>query len=338
MTIISGDTKYQEVAYEKEEYFEDDILKNNKMVFGSKSILIESKKKIGTQSLGGTIPDAFLFDFSDIKNPTFYIVEIELKTHDFFNHIFPQITKFFAFFKNINMKLELIEKIYTIFSSDENLKKELRKYIGEKDIHKYLTDIIENSQNILLIIDGEREELPEIMETYTDTWGKMVKLLYITKFKNSINETLFSIYPEFENIEYIPAVDLRKREGTIYTEDYHLEDINANIKEIYYSLKKRFLEQNEKLVFNPQKYYISIINKKNVIYIEFRKKKIRLIIMLPYEEIMQKANTCNVTKLSQGVQDFYNGPCAAVELDSMKKIDEIIEIAKPLIFNIEDNS
>jgi hypothetical protein len=59
--------------------------------------------------------------------------------------------------------------------------------------------------------------------------------------------------------------------------------------------------------------------------------------MLPYEEIIKKAKSCNVTKLSQGVQNFYNGPCAGVELDNMKKIDEIIEIAKPLI-NKEDIS
>jgi hypothetical protein len=47
------------------------------------------KKKIDNNSFGGVIPDGFLFDFLDKKNPEFYHVEVELAKHSFFGHIFP---------------------------------------------------------------------------------------------------------------------------------------------------------------------------------------------------------------------------------------------------------
>jgi hypothetical protein len=74
------------------------LFANSKSLFGQSSILIEAKKKIDNKALGGTIPDAFLFDLKDPDNPEFYLVEVELAKHSFYNHIFPQITKFFAFF------------------------------------------------------------------------------------------------------------------------------------------------------------------------------------------------------------------------------------------------
>jgi uncharacterized membrane protein len=79
-----------------------------------------------------------------------------LASHDFFRHIFPQITKFFAFFKNRKSQSELIKKIYSEIDNNVALKKQFKKYLGEKEIFKFVNDTIENSQNILIIIDGEK--------------------------------------------------------------------------------------------------------------------------------------------------------------------------------------
>ncbi len=45
--------------------------------------------------------------------------------------------------------------------------------------------------------------------------------------------------------------------------------------------------------------------------------------MLPEKDIRQCITHHPVKALSQPVQDFYNGPCAAVDVDSMANIDEI---------------
>ncbi|MDA3780926.1 MAG: hypothetical protein PF487_12015, partial [Bacteroidales bacterium] len=98
--IYQNGIRYYEKQYKLESDFEKLVVDNSKTFFGQDTIFIDSKKKIDNTSFGGVIPDGFLFDFSEKNNPEFYLIEVELSKHSFFNHIFPQITKFFAFFKN----------------------------------------------------------------------------------------------------------------------------------------------------------------------------------------------------------------------------------------------
>jgi len=182
--MFQNNRKFLEYKYPLEEELERDILSNSKLFFGDNTIFIEAKRKLETKTMGGTIPDGFLFDLSDIDNPEFYIVEIEISSHDFYKHIFPQITKFFAFFKNNKSQSDLVEKIFSIVNSNVELKSEFKNYLIHREIYKFIKDVIENSQNILLIIDDQIDELPEIISTYTDTWGKTVKPLILRKFKN----------------------------------------------------------------------------------------------------------------------------------------------------------
>lgn len=75
------------VVYSKESDFEELVAKNAETIFGDKEIYIDVKRKINTTTLGGTIPDGFLIDLSDIENPGFYLVEVELQSHDFFGRM-----------------------------------------------------------------------------------------------------------------------------------------------------------------------------------------------------------------------------------------------------------
>jgi hypothetical protein len=78
VVLFYQNQKYYEFVYQKEEEIEADVIHNSQLFFGNKSIFIESKKKIDSKSIGATIPDGFLFDFSEPDNPEFYIVEVEL--------------------------------------------------------------------------------------------------------------------------------------------------------------------------------------------------------------------------------------------------------------------
>ena len=99
MTLLQNGIKFTEYKHTSEEDFEKEIVNNYKLFFGNDTIYIDSKRKVSAKSLGETIPDGFLFVLSDRENPDFYLVEAELESHDFYKHIFPQITKFFGFFK-----------------------------------------------------------------------------------------------------------------------------------------------------------------------------------------------------------------------------------------------
>lgn len=325
MIIFQNNKKFQEYKYNKEAELEKEIIDNSHLFFGKDTIYINTKKKIDTKALGGAIPDGLLFDFSDKEEPEFYIVEVELESHNFFNHIFPQITKFFSFFKNRKSQAELVEKTFSVINTNPELKREFKKYLGEKEIYKTIKDTIENSQNILLLIDGEKEELPEIMETYSATWGKMVKLIILKKFIQG-NEFFYTIEPEFEDIEYSYPKPADKDKQSEYSEEFHLEDINNEIKNAYIKIKEELLKINKNFVFNPQKHYISVIYNKNIAFFRFGKKKIYLVIMLPEEDVKKRIKSHSVKHLSDGVQKFYNGSCCAIIIDNKENIDEIISL------------
>lgn len=335
MILYKDKTKFTEYKYPKEKDLEEEIISNSKLYFGRDTIYIDAKRKLEAKALGGSIPDGFLFDLSDMANPNFYLVEIELATHDFYNHIFPQVTKFFAFYKNKKSQAELVEKIFSIVNTDVNLRRRFKKYLGEREIYKFIKDVIESSQNILLIMDGEKDELPEIIDTYTDTWGKLVRVLILKKFINN-NEIIYSLNPDFEQIEYAGVESIEKLDKPSeveYTEEFHLDGVNEEVKETYYKIKDKLLKINKKLVFNPQKYYVSIIHERNVAFFRFGKKKIRLVVMLPEKDVRKKIKKHNVIHLSEGIQKFYNGPCCDIEITKKKNLTEIINLLKVLVLS-----
>lgn len=332
MIIVQGEGRFTECLYAREEAFENDVVSSHRRFFGPDTILIDAKKKIGSKSLGNTIPDGFLFDMSDPTNREFYLVEVELVKHDFYQHIFPQITKFFGFFRDSHRQKALIEWLFSTINADAELKEAFKKYLGKQEIFKFLTDAIDTSQNILLVIDGSKPELPEITDTYSDTWGKMVKVITIKKFQSG-EDVLFTVDPEFEAIEYSPP-DAPDDGGEItvkYSEEFHLEGVSENVKVLYARLKERVQGIAEGVVFNPQKYYISIRGSKNLAYVEVRKKKIRLVILLPEETIRERIQKHRIRSLSESVQGFYNNPCAAVDIDDVRDLDEIVGTIQVLV-------
>ena len=324
MKLFSNNKTFHLFQFNLESDFEKEVVLNSKQFFGSNSIYIDAKRKIQTKSIGNSIPDGFLFDLSDKKNPEFYIVEVELAKHDFYSHIFPQITKFFGFYRNIKSQNELVEKIFQFISNDEDLKKEFKKFLGEREIYKFVKDTLDRSQNVLLIIDGEKRELPEIIDTYSDTWGKMLKLIQIKKFTNN-GEIIYTIHPEFENLEYAIIEDeiLDNFEEVEYNEEYHLKGCSETVRQIYNELKSDLLNSDPTLLFNPKKYYIAIKKEKNVSFFLFSNKKIRIIVMQSDELTRREIKNHTIKSLSASVQKFWNGQSCAMLVESLENLEEV---------------
>lgn len=332
MKLFLNNKVYNEIQFTLEADFEREVVANSKLFFGEGSIYIDAKKKIAAKSLGNSIPDGFLFDLADKDNPEFYLVEAELVSHDFFKHIFPQVTKFFGFFKNAKSQAELVEKIHTIITNNTELKKEFKKHLGEREVYKFIKDTVERSQNILLIIDGEKKEMPEIIETYTDTWGKMVKHILIKKFVNN-GDSIFTMHPDFENIEFADIENevLEETEDAVYNEEEHFDGVSDTVKQIYNDIKSELLKVNRNLVFNPQKYYISIRTDRNVAFFKIRRKKIALVVMNPEEDTRKVIANNFVKKLTESVQKFYNGKSCAIMIENTDNLNEVTTLLKKLI-------
>lgn len=335
MTIISNGRRFDLAKYKSEKDFEAEIVESSKVLFGKATIYIDAKKKIESKTLGATVPDGFFFDFADTTDPQFYIVEVELAKHGFYGHIFPQITKFFAFFNNTRLQKSLVDKLFSIVDTDAQLKADFKKHLGHTEVYKFLSDIVESSQNILLVADAPIVELPEIMGTYADTWGRMVRFLEIKKY-TSEEDVIYSVTPDIETLQYAegeeaPADEVGDEEVTPYTEEFHLEGVSDVVRQLYERIKQAAFGVSGSVLFNPQKYYISIKAPKNIAFLKVRKKKIRFIAMMPETRIRAIVKSHTVVPLSQAVQDFYNGPCAAVDILGDAAFGEIEELLKELV-------
>lgn len=318
--------RFIETEFKTEEEFNKIIAVNSKTLFGAETIYFDLKSKIDSKALGSSIPDGFLFDFKDKDNPEFYLVEVELEKHDFYKHIFPQITKFFAFFKNTKSRNDLIEKLFNFIKSNSHLEEEFRKYLGKKEIYKAVKDAIEDSQNILLIIDEWKPELNEVFETYTDTWDKMVTVEILKLFKSN-DKTILSITPDFEDIGLIEPPSREETEER-YTEKFHTDGVDPIIVTIYETLKGDITQLDPGIRINPQRYYISLRKNKNFAFIKIKKKKLHIVIMLPYETGGNLIKKHTVTQLHENVQKFYNGPCFRVTLVNRDNLQEVLEALK----------
>lgn len=338
ISVFLNGQDFQQIIYDKENEFERLIVDNAETLFGSDTIYIDVKHRINGSSLGGTVPDGLLIDLSDLDNPELYLVEIELQNHDFFKHIFPQITRFFAFFRNSSSRQKLTEQIFSIFKANSPLREKLKELVGTREVYKFLKDMLESSQNILIIIDGPKPEFEEIMNTYTDTWGKMVKVQIVNHFRRDENDIL-TLEPPFQNLQFGDAVSPPpgKEPGDVsqYTEEFHLEGCDANAKDIYEKLKREFLGAKKSLRFNPTKYYIGVVDNRNIAFIQTRKKKIRLTVLLTESEVRSILSLShhNVVAHSESVQRYWagNNPNCSVEIRDSAHWDEIRELVEKLV-------
>src|SRR5690606_18234067 len=179
-----------------------------------------------------------------------------------------------------------------------------------------------------MIIDDEKTELPEIIETYTDTWGKMVKVSILKEYQSN-GTSILSLTPEFENIGNIDIATTDSKTSsqiTTYTEDFHLDGMPENMKVLYHKLKNSLKASIPELIINPQRYYISFRKKRNIAFVRIRKKKMLLVAMAEERKIRSAITHNPVKTLADSVQKFYNGPCARIELTDDKNLNEVIEL------------
>jgi len=325
----------QKVCYNKEDTFEQFVVDNADTIFGEKSVYIPLKHKIDNDALGGRIPDGVLFNLSNMGKPEFYLVEVELQSHDFRSHIYRQIDNFFDFFSNLRERNKLIEKIDT--NINDHLRNKIQNLIGKKEIYRFLKDTINNNQNILIIIDGHKVEIEEKIQHRPETWGKWVKIQIIKHFKYD-NQNIILTEPPFQNLEFGDAIttsnDIEKPDTNIYTEEFHLKDCNENVKNVYNKLKQSFLNIKNTIRFKPVKTYIGVSDRKNIAFLQFRKGKIIMLVIMPEDKI-KNIITSKHHKVISHLDTFWhiNKPNCDIEICDLEHFDEIESLLQKVVAN-----
>jgi len=153
--VIKDGVKYTRHFFETESQFEQIILSQYKFIFGDNAILFD-KQKIRTATGIGTIPDAFIISPDKLK---WYIIEVELASHNVYQHVIPQITRFKNALENIHNRKALV----TFF--DRSIEDDLTKLAGwisatdDKNVFRLISEILDEEPELIIIIDDQNEEL-----------------------------------------------------------------------------------------------------------------------------------------------------------------------------------
>ena len=110
-----------------------------------------------------------------------------------------------------------------------------------------------------------------------------------------------------------------------------MEDVSDEIKSAYEKMKAELLKKDSTLQFNPQKYYISMRKKRNLVFFHVGKQRIQLVVMNPDKDTRKVIKHHEVKTLAESVQKFWNGKCCTIVIEGSKNLSEVIILLKKLV-------
>jgi hypothetical protein len=197
----------RQVAYEREEDFERDVVLLADQLFGL-SIYVDIKRRVGAEII--TIPDGYLIDIVDPTRPRLFVLENEIVGHDPFKHIGIQMLKFVTSFDEAQRSLRtfLMENIRKTPRLLERFDVACRKS-ASPNIDHYLDLAVYGEFRGLVVIDEARPELYRVLEKINAD----ISVLELKAFETDAGERyhLFStLYDDDEDaVESVTAVSLR---------------------------------------------------------------------------------------------------------------------------------
>ena len=198
MLLIDG-VKYEEWVPEKEvEEFQPIVKKHVRDIFGNKSKYIEARRLKSKAGIG-SVPDGFVIIFGD--SPQWHIVEVELSSHQLYDHIVNQVGRFINGIKNPVTQKNIIDTIYQEITGSKISKVEVEEAIGSGEIHKFLTDLISLSPTLTIIIEKKTQELEEAINLLKYSPIKIVE------FQTFVREGVgLSVHAHLFERLYVPEV------------------------------------------------------------------------------------------------------------------------------------
>ncbi len=155
--LLKDGVRYIPYRYKDENELEKMVYEHYEDIFGE-GVILFSKHLIRTSSGIGSVPDAFVISIRDKK---WFVVEVELSDHPLYNHIVPQITKFYSAIKNSDTRINLVKTFYREIEQDP-WKRLLFEIEGINEKYKFIQEIVEKKPTTVIIIDKSTEELNEI--------------------------------------------------------------------------------------------------------------------------------------------------------------------------------
>jgi len=160
--LVDG-VKYELWIPKEEAEFEEIVKEHSKEIFGNDSLYIDVKKRIESESGISSIPDGYVVDFSD---NSLWIVEVELSKHPLHRHLVAQLNTFLSDIKDREAQKEITEAIYSVIKDDVLLESFVKKRLGSKDIHHFLSELLEDLNIIVVIDELNKKKVEKAFENF----------------------------------------------------------------------------------------------------------------------------------------------------------------------------
>jgi len=202
MLLIDG-VKYKEWTPEGEngeEELAQMVKEHARDIFGENSIYLDKKQRLKSLAGVGSIPDGLTIIFGNV--PEWHIVEVELSSHDPYGHIVPQVDRFLNGIDNRDTRNKIIEVLYDAIYGDELLKLKTRQAIGlDKDVHKFLADLIATTPTITIIIEEYTSQLKEALRKYGQK--------KVVEFRTYTREKAETVHAHLFEPLYVPVISIK---------------------------------------------------------------------------------------------------------------------------------
>jgi predicted transport protein len=141
---------------DEEKEFHPIIKEHSKEIFGEDSVYFDLKHKLTSKSNIAAIPDAYVVNLS--KPYEWCIIENELAPHDVYDHIVPQVSKFFDNIEELETQKAIVDALDNEINQNEILKERIQEKTGQ-DTFRFLSELISRPPRIVIVIN---EVVPEI--------------------------------------------------------------------------------------------------------------------------------------------------------------------------------
>lgn len=198
---------YNLIRLTSEAKFEEIVLELSSQIFGTASIYIPIKRRVGRENLV-TIPDGYVVDMADPGAPKLYVVENEIVSHDPFKHIGIQMLKFVTSFDEIQLKVRNF--IMEYITSHKRLLARLEESCHKSDsrnIDEYLDRAVYREFHGIVVIDEAQEELHRVLQKINAD----ISVLEVKTFESEDGARVYAYDTLYDDEEDVETTDKKRK-------------------------------------------------------------------------------------------------------------------------------
>jgi hypothetical protein len=169
--VILGNDLLEPYTPKEEDELEEAFIQNYKKVLGQGTQYLPIKKLVGSRIK--KVTDGLLIHLNDRSKPSFWIVEVELSSHDLERHVQTQIVGFLRALEDEKTLRVLIEFVHRSITRRDDTEWYERFFIpafienefpGVPEPYKFVDSLLHGNCGVLIVIDRVTPELQEIVE------------------------------------------------------------------------------------------------------------------------------------------------------------------------------